>query len=176
MKKAFVAILSLAALVSCSQDVTVKTSDSAAIGFDNAFVENKTRAAADPSKTTATLEKFAVWGFYNDPDGSENFLVFDNEVVTKTTEGWSYKNLQYWMKGFDYFFGAVSPVNRDDVITVDTRTMSETGLGIISFKNEKGDVDLIYAFEDVYNGEINVSAPEKVELQFAHLQNGDINQ
>ena len=49
MKKAFVAILSLAALVACSQDVTVKRNDSAAIGFDNSFVENKTRAAADPS-------------------------------------------------------------------------------------------------------------------------------
>ena len=169
MKKAFVAILSLAALVACSQDVTVKRNDSAAIGFDNSFVENKTRAAADPSKTTATLEEFAVWGFYNDPDGSENFLVFDNEVVTKTTEGWSYKNLQYWMKGFDYFFGAVSPVNRDDIITVDTRTMSEDGLGKISFTNTDGSVDLLYAFEDVYNGEINVSAPEKVRFQFAHL-------
>ena len=104
----------------------------------------------------------------DDPDDSENFLVFDNEVVTKTTEGWSYKNLQYWMKGFDYFFGAVSPVNHKDV-TVKTQTMSETGLGTISFKNEKGDVDLLYAFEDVYNGEINVSAPEKVGFQFAHL-------
>ena len=63
MKKAFVAILSLAALVACSQDQVVETPRSAAISFDNMFVENKTRAAADPSTTTETINEFSVWGF-----------------------------------------------------------------------------------------------------------------
>lgn len=164
MKKAFVAILSLAALVACSQDSVVKTPESTAISFDNMFVENKTRAAADPSTTTANIEEFAVWGFRNTADE----LVFNNERVYKEGDAWTYDHLQYWMEGKDYFFGAVSPVNHKDV-TVDTKDMSKDGLGTISFTNTDGSVDLIYAEKVVYASEINPSAPEKVKLQFAHL-------
>ena len=164
MKKAFVAILSLAALVACSQDSVVKTPESTAISFDNMFVENKTRAAADPSTTTANIEEFAVWGFRGDAQE----LVFNNERVYKADGAWTYDHLQYWMEGKDYFFGAVSPVNHEDV-TVDTKDMSKDGLGTISFTNTDGSVDLIYAEKVVYASEINPSAPEKVKLQFAHL-------
>lgn len=164
MKKAFVAILSLAALVACSQDSVVKTSDSTAISFDNMFVENKTRAAADPSTTTANIDEFAVWGFRGDAQE----LVFNNERVYKADGAWTYDHLQYWMEGKNYFFGAVSPVNHKDV-TVDTQAMSKDGLGTISFTNTDGSVDLIYAEKVVYASEINPSAPEKVKLQFAHL-------
>ena len=164
MKKALVAILSLAALVACSQDSVVKTPESTAISFDNMFVENKTRAAADPSTTTANIDEFAVWGFRNTADE----LVFNNERVYKNGAEWTYDHLQYWMEGKDYFFGAVSPVNHEDV-TVDTKDMSKDGLGTISFTNTDGSVDLIYAEKVVYASEINPSAPEKVKLQFAHL-------
>ena len=164
MKKAFVAILSLAALVACSQDVTVKRNDSAAIGFDNSFVEVKTRAAADPSTTTASLEEFAVWGFRDTADQ----LVLNNERVYKNGTEWTYDHLQYWMEGKDYFFGAVSPVNHKDV-TVNTQTMSKDGLGTISFTNTDGSVDLLYAEKTVYASEIKPSDPDKVQLQFAHL-------
>ena len=164
MKKAFVAILSLAALVACSQDSVVKTSDSTAISFDNMFVENKTRAAADPSTTTANIDEFAVWGFRGDAQE----LVFNNERVYKADGAWTYDHLQYWMEGKNYFFGAVSPVNHKDV-TVDTKDMSKDGLGTISFTNEDGSVDLIYASKVVLAEDINPSAPEKVSLQFAHL-------
>ncbi len=164
MKKALVAILSLAALVACSQDSVVKTPDSTAISFDNMFVENKTRAAADPSTTTANIDEFAVWGFRNTADE----LVFNNERVYKSGDEWTYDNLQYWMEGKDYFFGAVSPVNHKDV-TVDTQTMSKDGLGTISFTNTDGSVDLLYAEKTVYASEINPSDPDKVQLQFAHL-------
>ena len=164
MKKAFVAILSLAALVACSQDSVVKTPESTAISFDNMFVENKTRAAADPSTTTANIDEFAVWGFRGDAQE----LVFNNERVYKEGDVWTYDHLQYWMEGKDYFFGAVSPVNHKDV-TVDTQDMSKDGLGTISFTNTDGSVDLIYAEKVVYASEIKPSAPEKVQLQFAHL-------
>ena len=164
MKKAFVAILSLAALVACSQDSVVKTPESTAISFDNMFVENKTRAAADPSTTTANINEFAVWGFRGDAQE----LVFNNERVYKEGDVWTYDHLQYWMEGKDYFFGAVSPVNHKDV-TVDTKDMSKDGLGTISFTNTDGSVDLIYASKVVLAEDINPSAPEKVKLQFAHL-------
>ena len=164
MKKAFVAILSLAALVACSQDVTVKRNDSAAIGFGNSFVENKTRVAADPSTTTNSLEEFAVWGFRD----TANQLVLNNERVYKNGTEWTYDHLQYWMKDKDYFFGAVSPIN-PEIVKVDTQTMSKDGLGTISFTNTDGSVDLLYAEKTVYASEINPSDPDKVQLQFAHL-------
>ena len=164
MKKAFVAILSLAALVACSQDVTVKRNDSAAIGFGNSFVENKTRVAADPSTTTNSLEEFAVWGFRKEPAQ----LVLNEERVYKQGEEWTYDHLQYWMVDEDYFFGAVSPIN-PEIVKVDTQTMSKDGLGIISFTNTDGSVDLLYAEKTVHASEINPSDPDKVELQFAHL-------
>lgn len=164
MKKAFVAILSLAALVACSQDSVVKTPESTAISFDNMFVENKTRAAADPSTTTANINEFAVWGFRGDAQE----LVFNNERVYKADGAWTYDHLQYWMEGKNYFFGAVSPVNHENV-TVDTKDMSKDGLGTISFTNTDGSVDLIYASKVVLAEDINPSAPEKVSLQFAHL-------
>ena len=164
MKKAFVAILSLVALVGCSQDYIVETSDSGLINFDNLFVENKTRAA-DPSTTTANINEFAVWGFRGDAQE----LVFNNERVYKNEDGaWTYDHLQYWMEGKNYYFYAVSPVNHKDV-TVNTETMSKDGLGTISFTNEDGSVDLIYASQVVRAEDINPSAPEKVSLQFAHL-------
>ena len=164
MKKAFVAILSLVALVGCSQDSIVETSDSGLINFDNLFVENKTRAA-DPSTTTANINEFAVWGFRGDAQE----LVFNNERVYKNEDGaWTYDHLQYWMEGKNYYFYAVSPVNHKDV-TVNTETMSKDGLGTISFTNEDGSVDLIYASQVVRAEDINPSAPEKVSLQFAHL-------
>lgn len=163
MKKAFVAILSLAALVACSQDQVVETPRSAAISFDNMFVENKTRAAADPSTTTESINEFSVWGFRKEPAQ----LVLNEERVYKSGEEWTYDHLQYWLEGEDYFFGAVSPVNHKNV-TVKTEEMCKKGLGTIDFIND-GSVDLIYAENLVEAININPSAPEKVELQFAHL-------
>ena len=164
MKKAFVAILSLAALVACSQDVTLQRNDSAAISFDN-FIEKKTRVAADPSTTTESLSEFSVWGFR----GESSALVLQEERVYKTAEGWVYDNLQYWNEGADYFFAAVSPVKHSQV-EVDATGLCKTGLGTITFTNTAaGDVDLIYASKLIDKSNVNASNPEKVKLQFAHL-------
>ena len=164
MKKAFVAILSLAALVACSQDVTLQRNDSAAISFDN-FIEKKTRVATDPSTTTESLSEFSVWGFR----GESSALVLQEERVYKSAEGWVYDNLQYWNEGADYFFAAVSPV-KDSQVEVDATGLCKTGLGTITFTNTAaGDVDLIYASKLIDKSNVNASNPEKVKLQFAHL-------
>ena len=164
MKKAFVAILSLAALVACSQDVTVQRNDSAAISFDN-FIEKKTRVATDPSTTTESLSEFSVWGFR----GESSALVLQEERVYKSAEGWVYDNLQYWNEGADYFFAAVSPVKHSQV-EVDATGLCKTGLGTITFTNTSaGDVDLIYASKLIDKSNVDASNPEKVKLQFAHL-------
>ena len=165
MKKAFVAILSLAALVACSQDTVVKTSDHAAISFEN-FVENKTRAAVDPSTTTESISEFSVWGFRGDAAA----LILQEELVYKTPEGvWMYDNLQYWNEGADYFFAAVSPVE-DPQVEVDASGLCKTGLGKITFTNTSaGDVDLIYASQLIEKKDVNAADPQPVKLKFAHL-------
>lgn len=134
------------------------------ITFEDSFVEAKTRAE-DPSITTTTIDAFDVWGFINQPSG----VVFEKERVTKSEEGWGYKNLQYWMPEKPYYFHAVAPVD-DANIVVDTEYMNTAGLGTISFTNVNGTTDLLYASKHVSTVGVDVinNAPS-VELKFMHL-------
>lgn len=163
MKKLLLGLLALAA-VACTNDDVVKQ-EGTLISFGDSFVEIKTRAAADPSITTATIDAFDVWGFISQPSG----VVFDAERVTKGTEGWSYKNLQWWLPNNNYYFFAVAPVDNAN-IKIDTKEMTVLGLGNIDFTNEDGSVDLLYTektvvtLDDVINND-----PGKVELQFHHM-------
>ena len=137
------------------------------ITFEDSFVEAKTRAAedSDPSITTGTIDAFDVWGFINQPSG----VIFNQERVTKSGNEWGYTNLQYWMPEKPYYFHAVAPVD-DENIVVDTKEMNTDGLGTISFTNDGGTTDLIYASKHVPTGsDVINNAPAPVELKFMHL-------
>lgn len=163
MKKFLLGLLALAA-VACTNDDVVKQ-EGTLISFGDSFVEIKTRAAADPSITTATIDAFDVWGFITQPSG----VVFDAERVTKGTEGWSYKNLQWWLPNNNYYFFAVAPVD-DANIKINTKDMTVLGLGNIDFTNEDGSVDLLYAEKTVVTGDDVINNdPGKVKLQFHHM-------
>ncbi len=165
MRKSIIAILSLVAMVACTNDVTVKTQAPAAITFEDSFVEVKTRAAVDPSITTATIDAFDVWGFMDDPKG----LMFDAKRVTKGEAGWSYNPLQYWTQDHNYYFYAVAPVDNADIVV--NKDLNIEGLGTIDFTNTDGSVDLLYAEkqESTYNEDVNADGHETVKLTFAHL-------
>ena len=165
MRKSIIAILSLVAMVACTNDVTVKTQAPAAITFENSFVEVKTRAAVDPSITTATIDAFDVWGFMDDPKG----LMFDAQRVTKGEAGWTYNPLQYWTQDHNYFFYAVAPVDNADIVV--NKDLNIEGLGTIDFTNTDGSVDLLYAEkqESTFNEDVNADGHETVKLTFAHL-------
>jgi hypothetical protein len=175
MKKAFVAILSLAALVGCSRDVIVDTPASAIIQFGDSFVENKTRAEITTSKPSDDVKDFTVWGYRGSND-VENLadlqLVFDRQDVYRNFDEntWEYSPLQYWLPEESYFFAAVSPALRDaegndrtDIIV--TENLLEDGLGTIEFTNTDGSVDLLYDQLTVPAANIE----DEVKLQFAHL-------
>ena len=147
MKKIFYGALALAAVVACNKNVEVSQQSPAAISFDNAFVEIKTRAAQDPSITTASIDAFDVWGYMDNTAA----VVFDAERVTKGENGWSYQNIQYWSPNHNYYFGAIAPVDNDNIV-VDTSTADEYGLGKVTFTNVDGTVDLIYASKKVTTG------------------------
>lgn len=163
MKKFLLGLLALAA-VACTNDDVVKQ-ESTLISFGDSFVEIKTRAAADPSITTESIDAFDVWGFITQPSG----VVFDAERVTKGTEGWSYKNLQWWLPNNNYYFFAVAPVD-DANIKIKAKDMTVLGLGNIDFTNEDGSVDLLYAEKTVVTGDDVINNdPGKVKLQFHHM-------
>lgn len=167
MKKILVCALAIAALASCQKNQVLETVVGPAIAFENAAVDNATRAAADPSITTENITEFSVWGFMDEPAGA----VFTEETVSKSGAAWTYANTQYWYAGHEYYFAAISPV-KNAAITVNTANASELGLGTVSFDNEtaKGGVDLIYAAAtQVTTANQDLSAMQPVGLTFNHL-------
>lgn len=166
MKKIFVCLLAVAALAACQKNEVISTVQGPAIAFENAFVDNATKAAVDPSTTTASIEEFSVWGYMDTRDGA----IFNEELVSKSGSDWSYQNTQYWVPNHTYYFAAVSPVKHADVkVTPETsKDAAHYGLGTIDFTNTDGTNDLLYTATTATTG-AEVSAMPKVGLTFCHL-------
>ena len=164
MKKLLFGVFAVLAMIACNRDEVVDVQQSSFITFGDSFVEVKTRAAADPSTTTASISAFDVWGFIGQPSGT----VFNKERVTKGENGWSYQNLQYWTPEDKFYFHAVSPVD-DSNIVVDTKEMNTEGLGNIAFTNVNGTTDLLYATLPIETGNVFPYYDDKVTLKFMHL-------
>ena len=164
MKKLLFGVFAVLAMIACNRDEVVDVQQSSFITFGDSFVEVKTRAAEDPSTTTASISAFDVWGFIGQPSGT----VFNKERVTKGENGWSYQNLQYWTPEDKFYFHAVSPVD-DSNIVVDTKEMNTEGLGNIAFTNVNGKTDLLYATLPIETGNVFPYYDDKVTLKFMHL-------
>lgn len=163
MKKLFVAVLAIAGLVACNTEEAVRVQGPAPIAFDGSFVETRANAAVDPSTTTATIEKFNVWGFMDDVTGK----VFVEEEVTKNGGEWSYVNTQYWAPGHKYYFAALS--NYDNAV-VNTDGANELGLGNLKFTVTDGSDDLLYsAVGPIDAPAANATTAEKVKFSFNHM-------
>ena len=166
MKKIFLIGLTAAAmLASCSNDETVEMAQQKAIGFSNAFVNNGTRSVVDPSFTTSTLSDFAVYGF------TQNGQIFNGEKVSKggaASTGWSYDNVQYWVPGNTYTFGAIAPhsaANVSDVKLPEGATKVEMK---VAFTNtDANQVDLLHAEPAQITG-VTASYTEPVSMTFNH--------
>ena len=139
-----------------------------AIAFADAFVENATRAAVDPSTTTTSIAAFDVWSWMDDKAGIVLGGLDQNDAnggenVTKNNGEWTYKNVQYWTPDHDFYFVAVAPMDSANWgYNYDADT--------IEFTNVDGTEDLLfdYVMVDTYNKTIN-STYNAVALQFAHL-------
>lgn len=145
MKKIFLIGLTAAAMMaSCSNDETVEMAQQKAISFSNAFVNNGTRSIVDPSFTTENLTDFAVYGF------TQNGQIFNGVKVSKggsASTGWSYANLQYWVPGNTYTFGAIAPYSVAGNVSNVTLPTGATKVGMeVAFTNTDADqVDLLHA-------------------------------
>lgn len=167
MKKIFLIGLTAAAMMaSCSNDETVEMAQQKAIGFSNAFVNNGTRSVHDPSFTTLTLEDFAVYGF------TQKGQIFDGVKVSKggtASTGWSYDNVQYWVPGNTYTFGAIAPHSVAAKVSDVTLPESATKVEMkVTFTNtDVKQVDLLHAEPAQITG-VTASYTAPVSMTFNH--------
>ena len=167
MKKIFLIGLTAAAmLASCSNDETVEMAQQKAIGFSNAFVNTGTRSVDDPSFTTSTLKDFAVYGF------TQNGQIFNGEKVSKggaASTGWSYDNVQYWVPGNTYTFGAIAPYSVAGNVSNVTLPTGATKVGMeVAFTNTDADqVDLLHAAPAQITG-VTPTYTTPVSMTFNH--------
>lgn len=166
MKKIFLIGLTAAAmLASCSNDETVEMAQQKAIGFSNAFVNNGTRSVVDPSFTTSTLSDFAVYGF------TQNGQIFNGEKVSKGGAAWSYDNVQYWVPGNTYTFGAIAPYSVAGKVSDVTLPESATKVEMkVAFTNtDAKQVDLLHAAPTQIAGTaVTPTYKEPVSMTFNH--------
>lgn len=167
MKKIFLIGLTAAAMMaSCSNDETVEMAQQKAISFSNAFVNNGTRSVVDPSFTTSTLKDFAVYGF------TQKGQIFDGVKVSKggtASTGWSYDNVQYWVPGNTYTFGAIAPYSVAAKVSDVTLPESATKVEMkVAFTNTDADqVDLLHAAPTQITG-VTASYTTPVSMTFNH--------
>lgn len=164
MKKIFLIGLTAAAmLASCSNDETVEMAQQKAIGFSNAFVNNGTRSIVDPSFTTTSLNDFAVYGF------TQKGQIFNGEKVSKGGTAWSYDNVQYWVPGNTYTFGAIAPYSVAGNVSNVTLPTGATKVGMeVAFTNTDADqVDLLHAAPAQITG-VTPTYTTPVSMTFNH--------
>ena len=167
MKKLFVSVLAVAALASCAKEELVSLNQEA-IEFGGPFVENATRAAADPSYGNGgqALELFQVWGNVNGGNGLVAIFAGDNvEGTVGSTDGepnvWSCDVKQYWIKDATYNFAALVNAT-DDVTLVNYLPTKVNGF------TADGETDLMYApSEPDIVGQTSGNGP--VDFTFNHL-------
>lgn len=165
MKKLFIAILAVTGLVACSQDQLVEAPKSVAIAFDNAFVNNSTRA------TDINIDNLQDFGVYGSVVNNQNQqgLIFNKQKVTKGTDGYSYSPAQYWIANAQYDFVAIAPYTNAKW-TYTTTDNKDAKNGTLSFNNENAaaNQDLLFAYAARTTQDIT-SKPDAVSFTFNHL-------
>lgn len=163
MKKLFIAILAVTGLVACSQDQLVEAPKSVAIAFDNAFVNNSTRAT---DINIENLSGFGVYGSVVNGQGQQG-LIFNNQEVKKNGNAYSYSPAQYWIANAQYDFVAIAPYT-DAEWAYDT---TDAKNGTIEFDNEaaQGEQDLLFAHTKPAKTAATITDPDKVGFTFSHI-------
>ena len=125
MRKILVCALAAMGMVACVNEDVVQLPKSDTIRFADAFIDNSTRGAVDPSTTKESLEAFDVWAYMTSTNGT--VLVDENVTLNAATSSWDYANLQYWTPVKNYFFAALAPMdsNNWDLECYKTCTLAE---------------------------------------------------
>lgn len=166
MKKIFAIALAVAAFAACNKAEVVESAPAAAIAFENAFVDNATKAATDITKVN--LSDFGVYGTVK--KGENAALIFNNQTVTKSGDTYTYSPVQYWIEGAQYTFSAYAPFTNAKWAFAPAASKDAYN-GTLSFNNAAalGEQDLLFAVADrETDPTINV-APTAVSFTFGHL-------
>ena len=177
MKKLLVFALATIGMVACFSEDVVQLPKSDTIRFADAYINNSTRAdqAIDPSITKEKLLAFDVWAYMTSLTGT----VLVNEDVELVNGGWDYANTQYWTPNKKYFFAALAPMNSDywnldasQAVFPDPDNQVAGGAGLVTFENNDGGEDLLYATAFVETPDMATlqnNGMETVKFQFKHL-------
>lgn len=167
MKKILFAAVALVAMASCATDEVVSRPDNKlAIEFDNAFVENSTRAA-DINKDN--LANFGVYGSVINSYGQG--MIFANKEVAIDSNGkYTYQDPQYWIEGANYDFLAFAPFAEAKWAYTPTATTAAEN-GTISFNNKaaQANQDFLFAYAAKITDSDLTSAPAPVAFTFNHM-------
>ena len=161
MKKILFTILCAGAVMSCAKEEVV-TAEQEAITFENAFVDNATKALDGYTVTKSNLTTFNVWGTTQMPGtGSAIVPIFNEVAVSLDGTAWTYgaAYTQYWIPGNTYVFAAAK--NYGSVGLVD-------GVPATFVYDAATQKDLIYDEADTRTGNPAGSNPA-VEFTFEHL-------
>ena len=167
MKKIFAIALAVAAVAACNKAEVVESAPATAIAFDNAFVDNATKAATDITK--ANLNDFGVYGTVT--NGTNAALIFNNTEVTKSGDAapytYTYTPVQYWIEGAQYTFSAYAPFDKKQWAFTPTNASAHNGT--LSFNNAaaEGEQDLLFASVSRSADTDNMDDP--VSFTFSHL-------
>lgn len=171
------ALTSLVATTSCSQDETVDepTPQRHAIGFSS-FIDKATRAEL----TTSNLDAFQVWA-YERTEGSTtgNYILDNSKIEKKSDGGWNYaieSQTAYWRPGSNYLFFGVAPADQvtqtsgsGSNITVTVNNENPQGASIL-FVNVNGETDLIASINDsFYTTPWTTGSSTTAAMSFNHL-------
>lgn len=137
-----------------------------AIGFDNTFVENSTRAAEDITKDNIT--NFAVYGSVTNGQGQKG-MIFTTQEVRKGNDGFTYSPEQYWIPGSSYEFLAIAPFDAAKW-TYATTANNAVENGTITFDNAAAlaSQDLLFAAASKTTTN-PITDPGKVAFTFNHM-------
>lgn len=168
MKKVLLSVFAIAALASCMQDDILGTAQGTAISFDNAYVDNATKAI-DSSFNNNNLEEFQVYGTVTNT-ANEVANIFPGIAVVKGGAGvganWAYdaQYTQYWVANNYYNFTAIVAGNEagETKVEVDTNGMPKA----IKVEDAEAQNDVLFAQVGPVNYVNNVQA---VKFTFKHL-------
>lgn len=161
MKKTLFAALALVSMASCSNEDVLEVAQKEAIVFDNAFVENSTRAVTDLTKSN--LSQFSVYGAIT--ANNSTGLIFNNvKVYTSDYANYTYDNKQYWVANADYNFTAIAPYVENAEWKYET---SDAKNGTITY-NAASDIDLLFA-NNVNRNTTTTISTEEVAFTFNHM-------
>lgn len=160
MKKIILVAMAFAALAACNKAEVIETQEGEQIAFNNAFVENTTKAATDPSLGTAgnPFTSFDVWGTVG------GVAIYAGEAVTGTVgeeSVWTCASVkQYWIKDAQYKFSALA-----NAASVELGADNLPAKATVNATTAA--VDLLYAEPVSRVGVASGNAP--VEFTFNHL-------